>query len=126
MFTREELASKSLEELQQLGRNLGIEPIGNSAYPSSWIVPLIAAAQRGVEDCENGLGLRRFPSATVIHFLETALNNLGQPTPAQRTLIKAALQDIWINRIDYRGVQQRLFEVWQVRMMLLEALTRLK
>jgi hypothetical protein len=126
MFTRQELASKSLEELQQLGKNLSIEPIGNPAYPTSWIVPLLAAAQKGVDDCENGLGLKRFPSATVIHFLETALDNLGQPTPAQITLIKAALQNIWINRIDYRAVQQRLFEIWQIRMMLLEALTRLK
>ncbi|AFY34499.1 hypothetical protein [Calothrix sp. PCC 7507] len=126
MFTRDELVSKSVDELQQLGKNLGIEPIGNPAYESTWIAALLSAEVRGMEDCENGRGLKRFPSATVVLDIEKALDVIGQPTPAQRVLIRAALQGIWMKRIDYRSVQQRLFEMWQARVCLLEALKALK
>jgi len=77
MFTRHELTSKSIEELQQLGKDLGVDV-------------------------------------------------LGKPTPHQMTLVRGALRDIWVQRIDERHVQQRLFEIWQVRMMLLEVLSRLR
>jgi len=87
MFTRDELASKTLEELQQLGKDLGVEQIGNPGYPGSWIIPLLAAGAKGMEDCENGVGMKRFPSATVIQDIHSALENIGQPTAYQSVLI---------------------------------------
>jgi hypothetical protein len=66
MFTRDELASKSLQELQQLGNNLGINPIGNPNNPASWIVALLACSQMAMNDCEQGIGLKRFVDARVV------------------------------------------------------------
>ncbi|AFY31965.1 hypothetical protein [Calothrix sp. PCC 7507] len=58
--------------------------------------------------------------------LATPLDALGKPTPHQMSLIKGALRGIWVQRIDQRHAQQRLFETWQARMALLEALSLLK
>ncbi|WP_169330790.1 hypothetical protein [Fortiea contorta] len=45
--------------MQQLGKNLGLEPIGNPGYASTWITGLLSSGARGIEDCENGVGLKR-------------------------------------------------------------------
>jgi len=126
MFTRNELTSKSLDELQQLAKNLGIEPIGNPTYPGSWIVPLLAVTQMAMQDCDQGRGLKPYPSSRVYEPINLALDALGKPTPHQLSLIKGALRGIWVQRIDQRHVQQRLFETWQGRMALLDALSLLK
>ncbi|WP_017653366.1 hypothetical protein [Fortiea contorta] len=126
MFTREELTSKSIEELQQLARDLGVEAIGNCTYPGSWIVPLLAVTQMAMQDCEQGRGMKIYPHSRVYEPIQQALDVLGRPTPHQMTLVKGALRGVWVRRIDERHVQQRLLATWQVRMMLLEALSRLR
>ncbi|AFY31964.1 hypothetical protein [Calothrix sp. PCC 7507] len=73
MFTRNELTSKSLEELQQLSKNLGVEPIGNPTYPGSWIVPLLAVTQMAMQDCDLGRGLKAYPSSRVYEPINLAL-----------------------------------------------------
>jgi hypothetical protein len=105
MFTRHELTSKSIEELQQLGKDLGVEAIGNPTYPGSWIVPLLAVTQMAMQDCDQGRGMKVYPHSRVYEPIQGALDVLGKPTPHQMTLVRGALRGIWVQRIDERHVQ---------------------
>ncbi|WP_235526258.1 hypothetical protein [Nostoc piscinale] len=60
MFTRSELESKTLKQLQDLAARYGIKPVGNPGYKTSWVTPLLAFPVHAIQQFQdNRRGLKK-------------------------------------------------------------------
>ncbi|MFB2773318.1 hypothetical protein ACE1AT_29205 [Pelatocladus sp. BLCC-F211] len=117
MLSRESLKNLSLPQLQQLGKKYGIKPLGSWEKTEVWINILSAFPYKAIDQMRNGVGIHS-PSLEVYHAIDVALDLLGQPTDAQKALIRATKNNEWLNDEHSRRYQQKLLDLWSVKLML--------
>lgn len=121
MMTREQLESLSLEDLKAIAKHYRIQPLGNHDKAESWMNVLLRFPYRAIDQMREGVGLRS-PGNHAVLYLEYMLNLIGEPTDSQFALIRATQNDEWLQDEDWQFYQQKLFEIYRVKLLLKEAL----
>jgi hypothetical protein len=119
MMSRFELENKSLEELQVLGRKYGIQPIRGYSERDSWIDTITRFPYKAIDQMRDGVGLHS-PGVEAYHHLTMLLDLLGEPTDSQAALIRATHLSEWMEDPTWRFYQEKLFELWRMRFLLME------
>ncbi|RAM51129.1 MAG: hypothetical protein C6Y22_12170 [Hapalosiphonaceae cyanobacterium JJU2] len=117
MLSRESLKNLSLPQLQQLGRKYGIQPLGNWGKKEAWINMLTGFPCKAIEQMRDGVGIHS-PGIEAYHAINVVLDLLGQPTIAQKALIRATKNNEWLKDEYSRRYQQKLLDLWSVKLML--------
>lgn len=95
MFTKPELETLSLEQLRELAIMYGVQPTGNPDFRANWISSLIRIPFTAVKQVEQGRGLIAPPLAS-FQALGKILNEFGEPTDEQVSLIRMTLDGRWM------------------------------
>ncbi|WP_026734359.1 hypothetical protein [Fischerella sp. PCC 9605] len=119
MMPRSKLQNKSLEELQALGKKYGIQPIGSYRNHQAWIHTLSRFPYKAIDQMRDGIGLHS-PGIEAYRQLTALLDLFGEPTDSQAALIRATHTGDWIDDPDLRFYQEKLFELWRMRFLLME------
>ncbi len=119
MIPRSKLQNKSLEELQALGKKYNIHPIGGYRNREAWINTLSRFPCKAIDQMKDGIGLHS-PGLEAYRQLTVLLDLIGEPTSSQAALIRATHMGEWINDPDLRFYQEKLFELWRMRILLME------
>ncbi|PMB18653.1 hypothetical protein [Fischerella thermalis] len=117
MLSRESLRNLSLPQLQQLGRKYGIQPLGNWGQTEAWVNMLAAFPYKAIDQMRDGVGIHS-PGIEAYHAINVALDLLGQPTNTQKALIRATKNNEWLEDEHSRRYQQKLLDLWSVKLML--------
>jgi len=119
MMSRKELENKTLEELQVLGRKYRIQPIKSYGKREAWINTLSRFPYKAIDQMRDGIGLHS-PGVEAYHHLTMLLDLLGEPTDSQAALIRATHMAEWMDDPTWRFYQEKLFELWRMRFLLME------
>jgi hypothetical protein len=121
MLSREQLQSLSLEDLKAIAKHYRIQPLANHDQAVSWMNVLLRFPYRAIDQMHDGVGLRS-PGNNVVFYLKYMLNLIGEPTDSQLALIRATQNDEWLKGEEWQFYQEKLFELYRVRLLLKEAL----
>jgi hypothetical protein len=113
MFTRSELEIKTLGELRNLCRRYGIKPIGRGITKADCVTPLLAFGKIAIRQMIEGRGLRK-PSVELVEAINEAIEQMGEPTPEQSSVLKATLEG---RRMSYpsRYEQEKLYALYRAK-----------
>ncbi|WP_315791512.1 hypothetical protein [Fischerella sp. JS2] len=115
------MQSLFLEDLKAIAKHCQIQPLGNQDQAESWINVLLRFPYRAIDQMRDGVGLRS-PGNNAVLYLKYILNLIGEPTDNQFALIRATQNDEWLKGEEWQFYQEKLFELYRVRLLLKEAL----
>lgn len=124
MLSRDELEKLGLDELRNLARRYGIQPVGKVTEPESWIRMLLAFPRLAIDQTRDGVGLRS-PGVNCYFLMGTASDMVGNATDYQMALIRATQMNEWVTDDEDRYYQEKLMQLWEIKQAILLALETL-
>ena len=117
MLSRDALQQLTLEELQELGRVYGVQPVGSYGKEETWITVLSKFPYKAIDQMRDGIGLRS-PGINAYHLLTQVLDMLGEPTDSQMALVRATQKDERLDDEQWEFYQMKLYELYRIRLLL--------
>ncbi|MBE9049594.1 hypothetical protein IQ243_04085 [Nostocales cyanobacterium LEGE 11386] len=123
MFTRTELELLTVPQLKILCNRYGLRANGNPGYKTSYITTLMAFPVLAVHQVEKGEGLKS-PLFGSLQEINTALDEMGNPTPEQSALLRISFEGRRMSIPD-RYNQEKLIAIYKAKNHLEEVISLL-
>ncbi len=124
MLSTEQLELLTLEDLQAIGKEYGIQPLVGYNKREEWIRALSRFPYKAIDQMRDGVGISH-PGAGAYDMLTMVLNLIGEPTDSQKALIRAAKMGDFVDDETQRFYQEKMLELYQNASVLREVIRRL-
>ncbi|BAZ66408.1 MAG: hypothetical protein KME28_08225 [Pelatocladus maniniholoensis HA4357-MV3] len=121
MLSREQLELLSLEDLQAIGKDYGIQPVGNYSKRELWIRAIARFPYQAIDQMRDGVGMHH-PGINAYYLLTQVLDMIGEPTDSQKALLKASDCEQWLQDQQWRFYQEKMQDLHRTTILIRNAI----